>query len=155
MPLRSLAAIAVDPGVGPKPISKSAGFLTTQPWMTWGANWFARPARLRAAAATMSRSALLLLMALGSAASAEPVDDARAAVVKKLKDPESARFTDVRVNGEAVCGLVNAKNAMGGYPGAHKFYYVLVARQAFIEGGGDISTDFLDQMAQGYSNFCH
>ena len=102
----------------------------------------------------MSRSALLLLMMFGSAASAEPIDDARAAVIKKLKDPESARFTDVRINGEAVCGLVNAKNAMGGYPGAHKFYYVLDARQAFTEGGGDISTDFLDQMAQGFSKFC-
>jgi hypothetical protein len=85
---------------------------------------------------------------------ADSLDDARAAIVKKLKDPESARFTDVRVNGEAVCGLVNAKSAMGGYPGAHKFYYSIELKRAFIEGGGDISTDPLDHYANGYSKFC-
>ena len=49
---------------------------------------------------------------------------------------------------------MNAKNAMGGYPGAHKFYYALEIKRAFIEGGGDISTDPLDLYANGYSKFC-
>lgn len=94
------------------------------------------------------------IVGLLPASAAAPMDDARAAIIKKLKDPESARFTEVVLNGEAVCGFVNAKNASGGYPGAHRFYYVIASGMAFVERGGDISTDPLDQMAQGYSKFC-
>jgi hypothetical protein len=47
------------------------------------------------------------------------------AVRDRLKDPESARFTDVRKfpNGNA-CGWVNAKNSFGGYVGRKPFAYV-------------------------------
>lgn len=96
----------------------------------------------------------LAISQIPAAANGGPIDDARAAIIKKLKDPESARFTEIVANAEAVCGLVNAKNALGGYPGPHRFYYVLSAGQAFIERGGDISIDPLDQLARGYSNFC-
>lgn len=49
--------------------------------------------------------------------------DAVAALVRKLTDPESARFTDLfKVStpdeGEVTCGMVNSKNRMGGYAGA-------------------------------------
>jgi len=41
---------------------------------------------------------------------ADELEDARAAVVKKLKDPESARFGDLTLkNREVVCGTVNAR----------------------------------------------
>ena len=42
-----------------------------------------------------------------------------------LKDPESARFRDVRRNTAtgAVCGYVNAKNSYGGYVGETPFIY--------------------------------
>jgi hypothetical protein len=99
-------------------------------------------------------AAILALGLFPALAVADQVDDAKTAITKKLKDPESARFSDVRLNGEAVCGLVNAKNAMGGYPGAHKFYYSIELQRAFIEGGGDISTDPLDRYANAYSKFC-
>lgn len=154
--LRSVAAIVVAPGAGTVTTSRSADFPPAQPWTNWATSYFANHAELRAAAATTSRFAALVVFAwLADAehARAYHLDDARATVIKKLKDPESARFTDIRANGEAVCGMVNAKNAMGGYPDAHKFYYSIELKRALIEGGGDISTDPLDLYANGYAKF--
>lgn len=50
--------------------------------------------------------------------------DAKKAVKAALIDPESAQFDDVTAGKEAgiVCGLVNAKNRMGGYIGRMPFY---------------------------------
>jgi hypothetical protein len=44
------------------------------------------------------------------------VAEAKAAVVKRLKDPDSARFSDLVKTGGGyiVCGKVNAKNGFGG-----------------------------------------
>lgn len=39
------------------------------------------------------------------------------AIRERLKDPESARFPKVVIEGGQVCGLVNAKNSLGGYTG--------------------------------------
>lgn len=52
-----------------------------------------------------------------------PIEDAKDAVRAQLKDPASAIFHEVKVNKEngAACGLVNAKNAMGGYVGKRGF----------------------------------
>ena len=86
--------------------------------------------------------------------SGDTTDDAKAFIARKLKDPESARFSEVHVTSEAVCGSVNAKNLFGGYAGARRFYYVTATKLGFIERGGDISNDMLDQMAQGYDKFC-
>ena len=50
---------------------------------------------------------------------------AKEAVKRVLTDPESARFSEVRP-GKAkgnVCGLVNAKNRMGGYVGNTPFLF--------------------------------
>lgn len=49
--------------------------------------------------------------------------DAQKAVKSLLNDPDSAQFFDVQRNGENVCGLVNAKNRMGGYVGKTPFMY--------------------------------
>lgn len=57
------------------------------------------------------------------AASAGQFDAAEATIRAQLLDPQSAQFTDVR-NGRqdgVVCGMVNAKNRMGGYVGPHPF----------------------------------
>ena len=56
------------------------------------------------------------------------------AVRDRLKDPESARFTDVRrfPNGNA-CGWVNAKNSFGGYVGRKPF--AVVGGAVLLEGG--------------------
>ena len=53
------------------------------------------------------------------------IEQAQELVRDNLRDPESARFRNVqagRLDGEdVVCGLVNAKNAYGGYAGFHAF----------------------------------
>lgn len=50
-------------------------------------------------------------------------------VAKRLKDPASAQYEEVRVSRKsgvvAICGYVNSKNSFGGYTG----------RQRFISGG--------------------
>lgn len=49
-------------------------------------------------------------------------------VADRLKDPDSAKLTDVRVSsGEFryVCGMVNAKNSYGGYTGKKPFMGML------------------------------
>ena len=51
------------------------------------------------------------------------------AVRLQLKDPESARFGDFTAGlsseGVTVCGIVNAKNSLGGYTGGVRFFGVL------------------------------
>lgn len=80
-----------------------------------------------------------------------PADDeaafahAKAVVASKLKDPDSARFSGLRVNsylgGRYVCGLVNAKNSYGGYVGNTPF--VSGYLEAFLSSEGtDGVTDF-------------
>jgi hypothetical protein len=66
-----------------------------------------------------------------SSASREPYVSKSAgeeAVRKVLKDPESARFSEVYVktkaSGSAVCGMVNAKNGFGGYTGDKLFFAI-------------------------------
>jgi hypothetical protein len=48
-------------------------------------------------------------------------------VKSELREPDSAQFQDVKVRTvkgkQAVCGLVNAKNARGGMTGLHPFAY--------------------------------
>ena len=60
------------------------------------------------------------------------ITQAKAAVAKKLKDPTSPLFTELKranrpnLKGElvdSVCGFVNAKNSYGGYVGAKPFFY--------------------------------
>ena len=57
---------------------------------------------------------------------------AQDAVHQRLKDPGSAHFEELKISGAAdnngvyqrvVCGLVNAKNATGGYAGRTPFVY--------------------------------
>jgi hypothetical protein len=61
-----------------------------------------------------------------------PVEDpfiskAKTRVKQQLRDPDSARFQDVKVKvvggKKVVCGLINAKNSMGGMTGTHPFAY--------------------------------
>ncbi len=55
------------------------------------------------------------------------ITKAKATVKSELRDPDSARFQDVKVRAvegkQAVCGLVNAKNARGGMTGLQPFAY--------------------------------
>lgn len=62
---------------------------------------------------------------------AELFQKAKTAIVATLKDPDSAKFSDLhRVNynglmgpGEYICGKVNAKNIFGGYTGPQIIAY--------------------------------
>ena len=49
----------------------------------------------------------------------------QARMVNELKDPDSAKFRNVRIvtylNGAVVCGEINAKNSYGGYVGFRRF----------------------------------
>ena len=50
------------------------------------------------------------------------VNEVKAAITEGMRDPSSAQFRAVRkTSGGAVCGEVNAKNAMGGYVGFSRF----------------------------------
>jgi hypothetical protein len=62
--------------------------------------------------------------------------EAKAAVVKRLKDPDSARFSDLVKTGGGyiVCGKVNAKNGFGGYTGAKSFAYFVLSKHLSTEG---------------------
>ncbi|MCW2200427.1 hypothetical protein M2227_002517 [Bradyrhizobium elkanii] len=64
------------------------------------------------------------------------VKNAKATVSKSLFDPYSAQYEDVReINtdvGAMVCGLVNAKNRMGGYVGRKPFYYLALNGEAAV-----------------------
>lgn len=69
----------------------------------------------------------------------QAVSLAKVEVAKLLKDPESAKFTEVftvdltpRKDGEfsmGVCGMVNGKNAFGAYGGAIRFASKILVRQ--------------------------
>lgn len=54
-----------------------------------------------------------------------PHGEAKDAVKSMLNDPDSAKFSHLSngVGKGDVCGLVNAKNRMGGYVGDTPFYY--------------------------------
>jgi hypothetical protein len=62
---------------------------------------------------------------------AQLIDDAKASVRASLIDPASATFEGLRVvsvvkdehDRRIVCGLVNAKNRLGGYGGRRLFMY--------------------------------
>lgn len=57
-----------------------------------------------------------------------PRGRARAALRRVLHDPESAQFSAERAGRQADvwCGIVNAKNRMGGFVGARRFYVDLM-----------------------------
>ena len=67
------------------------------------------------------------------------------AVADDLKDPDSAKFTDLYIatnkkNGErTLCGRVNAKNSFGGYTGSEFFAYGERSREIANSGKKDIT----------------
>ncbi|NRR28864.1 hypothetical protein HSX11_01575 [Oxalobacteraceae bacterium] len=59
---------------------------------------------------------------------------AKQKILAMLNDPESARFKSVAKSPSsgAICGLVNAKNPMGGYPGFQRF--IVTSDSARVDG---------------------
>lgn len=71
----------------------------------------------------------------GSDAGVPGAKAAIAAVMRMLSDPYSSQFTNLKVwEGDpgSICGLVNAKNGMGGYVGFQPFRYIIAKDEAFI-----------------------
>lgn len=58
---------------------------------------------------------------------------AKQSVTKDFKDPDSAKFRNIRVVRGSVCGEVNAKNSYGGYVGYKRFVSV-AGVVAWVEG---------------------
>lgn len=67
---------------------------------------------------------LLALVCLTSCSSEEQTaaDKIKTVVAAKMKDPDSAKFSGLRLNGTVLCGEVNAKNSFGAYAGADQFW---------------------------------
>lgn len=91
----------------------------------------------------------------------------RDAVLAKLRDPDSAKFRNVRklgMLGEGVpdspavyCGEVNAKNAMGGYPGFVHFAVMPLGEDGETSTGKDpvsITDENDPASALAYMSFC-
>jgi hypothetical protein len=80
---------------------------------------------------------------------ATAVSKAKTAILRRLKDPESARFRDIHVRVEkaaagnlvtVVCGQVNAKNSFGGYVGFRPFLYTLIPTAGMITIADDTAS---------------
>jgi hypothetical protein len=82
---------------------------------------------------------LIGLLALGGCKPGV-VQRAEAAVRLQLKDPDSAKFSEIEQCGdaEAATGKVNARNGFGGYTGPREFAYA--NGEAAIAEGGDVGT---------------
>jgi hypothetical protein len=83
-----------------------------------------------------------------------------AAVNAKLKDPQSARYSDMvrkigpNVNGkpaEVVCGRVSAKDAFGGYGGTRPFVHFIADGATFLVDANPQPEDVAQII---YGRFC-
>jgi hypothetical protein len=83
---------------------------------------------------------------------------AKAAMTRKLTDPESARFDEMfkvaTDNGDAICGLVNSKNRMGGYTGNTGFIFEKALNRATLMFSGASDPDYTGQAAAAYCVYC-
>jgi hypothetical protein len=84
-----------------------------------------------------------------SVTKANPSDDMKLQAAETLiadmtKDPEAARFRDVKYGRDgAICGWINAKNAMGGYVGYQRFLIEDGSNPVF-ETQGDTMKSLMD-----------
>lgn len=89
---------------------------------------------------------------------ADPFAEAKAAMTKKLRDPESARFSDLYEAAQgpdkAICGMVNSKNAMGGYVGATGFIYEPSIKRATMMFSGGSDPEYTTAAAAAYCMKC-
>jgi hypothetical protein len=83
---------------------------------------------------------------------AQAIERAKIAVRKNLKDPDSAKFSDIfrksqtnkdGVPVDLICGRVNAKGGFGGYTGANPFVYFVAENKLNL---GDGQRDGADQI---------
>jgi hypothetical protein len=60
------------------------------------------------------------------------VAKARAAIAKRMKDPDSTRVQNVVQKGDILCGTFNAKNGYGGYGRREMFVYSLPKDKVYL-----------------------
>jgi hypothetical protein len=83
------------------------------------------------------------------------VEEAKAAIMNRLKDPESAMFSDIVTKGDVICGQVSAKNSMGGYVGKRFFLYDAGAKTAMVvDRNQEISTNIVDSIVRPREDSC-
>ena len=98
----------------------------------------------------IKRSTILLLLMLVVGCGDQAAEDA---VRLQLKDPSSAQFEGITKKDTAVCGFVNAKNAMGGYVGFRAFIVKNGSAELDSEDGasgefGKFATRFANECAE-------
>lgn len=76
---------------------------------------------------------------------AAKVTAAKVFVANGLKDPDSAKFRNVKVKWGNVCGEVNAKNSYGGYVGYRRFYAI---------DGTDLHMEGSNFIEEQWTTFC-
>ena len=109
----------------------------------------------------MKKTILLISCLLASAAhaafdhhdlSTEEAETVKAAITKRLKDPDSAKFGALAAvkyrDGIIVCGTVNAKNSYGGYSGASPFVGEFVGAMFQLQKFGDNSSEMYHVLAR-------
>lgn len=93
-----------------------------------------------------------------AASSVDPFAVAKAALLRKLTDPGSAQWMDLykvaSPSGELVCGMVNAKNRMGGYNGATAFVYIPAMSQAVLMFNGVADPEPAEAGLRNYCIYC-
>ena len=76
----------------------------------------------------------------------------RAEVLRRLKDPDSAKFRGLFVfNGVTLCGEVNSKNSMGGYVGFQRFLNIVPAGLVELDSGSEDFENSWMIACKGYS----
>lgn len=98
---------------------------------------------------------------LPRAAKSRAVDsfaDAKAAILRKLKDPSSAQWRDLFTvagpSGPLICGAVNSKNSMGGYVGFSGFIYEPSIRRGTIMMSGRSDPEYTMTASALYCTYC-
>lgn len=90
----------------------------------------------------------MVALAAGAVASCEAprVAEVQKAVSAELRDPDSAKFTDVRQGQKNwVCGKVNGRNAYGVYAGAQRFVGLSKDYVAIEPEVGDPTRDLFEE----------
>jgi hypothetical protein len=82
------------------------------------------------------------------------IERSRLAMLRKLSDPDSARWGPIFRSGPVVCGSVNAKNRMGGYVGRRGFVYFPKEDRAFLMFSGRTDPDYTYRAAVYYCRYC-
>lgn len=83
------------------------------------------------------------LVAIAPAHATDAIADAKARILETLKDPDSAKFRDVKLyKSGAVCGSYNAKNSYGGYVGYTHFGFTAQGA-AILPPNTDLTGDYL------------